>query len=221
MNVLKSKNMNCCVIGIGQFGYTAAIQLVENGVQVCAVDRDISIINKIEDKVSYAVCLEVIDENSLKNIGIDTFDIIILAMGQNFEELIIIAGLLKKKFKIPCIICRASNDQQKIILSMLGIEYIILPEKESALQMVDKISIGYGYFYRISNNYSVSYINAKKSWVGLSINDLKAKLENVTILGKKIENDIESVLSHGLIQIDDILVFSGENKSLFQITKQQ
>lgn len=212
--------MNCCVIGIGQFGYTAVLQLIENGMKVCAVDKDMAVINNIQDKVSYALCLEVIDEQSLKNIGVDTFDIVILAMGQNFEELVIIAGLLKKKCNVPTIICRASNDQQKIILGMIGIEYIILPEKESALRLVDKISIGYGYFYRITENYSVTHLSVKKSWIGLSIEEVLEQYgEGVLCLGKKVDEMIEKLSVYYKINGNETLVFAGENSLLFQMTK--
>lgn len=212
--------MNCCIIGIGLFGYTAALQLVENGMKVCAVDKDISVISDIQDKVSYAVCLEVIDENSLKSISADTFDVIILAMGQNFEELVIIAGLLKKQFAVPTIICRASTDQQKTILNMIGIEYVLLPEKESALELVDKISIGYGYFHRITQNYSLTYVSAKKSWIGMTIEDLKEKYnQTITILGKKVEEEIQPVRQFDKIIGTELFLIAGLNIKLLPLTK--
>jgi trk system potassium uptake protein TrkA len=209
--------MNCCIIGIGQFGYAAALKLIENGNQVCVVDKDINIISNIQDKVSYAVCLEVIDEKSLTIIGVDTFDVIILAMGQCFEELVILAGLLKKTFSVPLIICRANNDQQKTILHMIGIEYIILPEKESALQLVDRISVGYGYFYRIADNYSLNYVNCKKAWVGFSVLDLKNKYSNIYLLGKKAQSEIEVIDDYYVCEGNEILIWSGENKYLLEI----
>lgn len=209
--------MNCCIIGIGQFGHAAALQLIENGNQVCVIDKNISIISNIQDKVSYALCLEVIDEQSLTMIDIDTFDIIILSMGQNFEELVIIAGLLKKKFSIPLIICRANNVQQKTILHMIGIEYVILPEKESALQLVDRISIGYGYFNRIADNYSLNYIHCKKSWTDLTIGEIKRKYQNVYLLGKKTQSEIETITDYYICEGNEILIFCGENKFLLEI----
>jgi trk system potassium uptake protein TrkA len=209
--------MNCCIIGIGQFGHAAALQLIENGNQVCVIDKNISIISNIQDRVSYALCLEVIDEQSLSMIDINTFDVIILAMGQNFEQLVIIAGLLKKKFSVPLIICRANNDQQKTILHMIGIEYIILPEKESALQLIDRISIGYGYFNRIADNYSLNYIHCKKSWVGLTISEIKEKYENIFLLGKKIQSEIIPLEDYYLCEGNEILIFCGENRFLLEI----
>jgi trk system potassium uptake protein TrkA len=206
--------MNCCIIGIGQFGHAAALKLIENGNQVCVVDKDINIISSIQDKVSYAVCLEVIDEKSLAMIGVNTFNVIILAMGQCFEELIILAGLLKKKFNVPLIICRANNDQQKTILHMVGIDYIVLPEKESALQLVDRISVDYGYFHRIADNYSLNYVHCKKSWIGLSILDLKMKYHQINFLGKKAQSDIEEVSDNYICEGNEILIWSGYNEFL-------
>jgi trk system potassium uptake protein TrkA len=210
--------MNCCIIGIGQFGYAAAIQLIENGNQVCAVDKDITIISNIQDKVSYAVCLDIKDEKSLSMIGIDTFDAIILAMGQNFEQLVIIAGLIKKNFNVPLIICRANNDQQKTILDMIGVEYIILPEKESALQLVDRISVGFGYFYRIAENYSLTYVHCKKSWIGLTIEEIREKYPKVLLLGKKNQSNIEEINDYDVLHGNEIIMFSGENQNLLSIT---
>jgi trk system potassium uptake protein TrkA len=209
--------MNCCIIGIGQFGYAAALQLIENGNQVCVIDKNISIISNIQDKVSYALCLEVTDEQSLSMIDINTFDVIILAMGQNFEQLVIMAGLLKKKFAVPLIICRANNDQQKTILHMIGIEYIILPEKESALQLIDRISVGYGYFNRIADNYSLNYIHCKKAWVDLTIGEIKEKYSHVYLLGKKSQSEIEIIEDSYICQGNEILIFCGENKYLIGI----
>ncbi len=209
--------MNCCIIGIGQFGHAAALQLIENGNQVCVIDKNISIISNIQDKVSYSFCLEILDEQSLSMVEINTFDVIILTMGHNFEQLVIIAGLLKKKFLVPLIICRANNDQQKTILHMIGIEYVILPEKESALQLVDRISIGYGYFNRIADNYSLNYIHCKKSWVGLSFIEIKKKYANIFLLGKKVESEIEAVLDYDICEGNELLVFCGENRYLLDI----
>lgn len=209
--------MNCCIIGIGQFGYEAALQLIENGNQVYAVDKDINIINQIQDRVSYAVCIEIKDEKSLSLIGIDTFDTIILAMGENFEQLVIIAGLLKKNFDVPLIICRANNDQQKTILHMIGIEYIILPEKESALQLVDRISIGFGYFYRIAQNYSLTYMHCKKNWIGSTIEELQDKFSKTSILGKKNQSDIQLIDKNYVLTGNEIIVISGYNKDLQSI----
>lgn len=209
--------MNCCIIGIGQFGYAAALQLIENGNQVCVIDKNISIISNIQDKVSYAICLDVMDEQSLAMIDINTFDVIILAMGNNFEQLVIIAGLLRKKFSIPLIICRANNDQQKIILHMIGIEYIVLPEKESALQLIDRISVGYGYFNRIADNYSLNYIHCKKSWINMTIEEIKNRHPDIYLLGKKTQSEIEKLEDYYICEGNEILIFCGENKYLIDI----
>jgi trk system potassium uptake protein TrkA len=209
--------MNCCVIGIGQFGLAAAVGLLENNNHVCVVDKDISIISNIQDKFSYAICMDVVDEQSLQSIGIDTYDVVIIAMGQSFEELVIIAGILKKKFSIPMIICRANNDQQKIILQMIGIDFIILPEKESALNLVDKISVGYGYFHRIADNYSITYLRCKKNWIGKTKEEIEKKHPEIVFLGIKVQSEIEMLENTYFFSGTELLVLSGLNSYLIEI----
>jgi trk system potassium uptake protein TrkA len=207
--------MNCCVIGIGQFGYSVALQLIENGHEVCVIDKDIAIITEIQDKVSYAMCMEIKDEKSLELINIDKFDSVIIAIENKFESIVIIAGLIKKYYSIPLLICRASFEEQKIILQMIGVQYIILPERESAIQLVDRISIGFGYFYRVSENYSVTYMLPKKSWVGLTIEELQNRFKSITFLGKKNNfNQIEVCYGQDIIIGDEILLCAGFNDDL-------
>lgn len=207
--------MNCCVIGIGQFGYSVALQLIENGHDVCAIDKDIAVISEIQDKVSYTMCLEIKDEKSLELIGINTFDSVIIAIENRFENIVVIAGLIKKYYDIHLLICRASFEEQKIVLQMIGVQYIILPEKESAVQLVDRISVGFGYFYRVADNFSVTYILAKKSWVGLYCKDVKEKYKNMVFLGKKNHmNEIELINDYDVIVGDEILLCAGCNQYL-------
>ena len=208
--------MNCCVIGIGQFGYAVTMQLVETGHDVCVIDKDIAIINEIQDKVAFAMCLDMKDEKSLELIDVDKFDTVIIAIESRFEDIVVIAGLIKKYYKVSLLICRASCQEQKIILQMIGVQYIILPEKESAIQLVDRISIGYGYFYRVAENYSVTYILPKKSWVGLYYKEIVEKYKNIVFLGKKnnMNNSIDHIDEYDIITGDEVLLCAGYNHNL-------
>lgn len=87
--------MKFCVIGLGRLGYQVAVRLAENGMEVMAIDKDESIIASIRDQVTHAICLQVTDEASLSNVGVDEMDTVIVAMGENYAESILTTALLK------------------------------------------------------------------------------------------------------------------------------
>ena len=50
--------------------------------------------------VTQAVCLRITDEASLRSIGIEEMDTVIVAMGENIAQSILITALLKKSFRL-------------------------------------------------------------------------------------------------------------------------
>jgi len=70
--------MKFCVIGLGRFGYQVATVLAENGMEVLAIDSDESIVASIRDSVAHAIVMDVTDEASLRSIGVDEIDTIML-----------------------------------------------------------------------------------------------------------------------------------------------
>jgi trk system potassium uptake protein TrkA len=132
--------MRFCVIGLGRFGYQIATRLAENGKEVVAIDRDENIIASIRDHVTHAICMHAIDENALLNVGVEEMDVVIVAMGENFAESIVITTLLKTKLKIPNVITRATNDIHHDILKLVGADHVILPEREVAIRLADTLS---------------------------------------------------------------------------------
>ncbi len=207
--------MNCCVIGIGTFGYHLAVTLSQHGIHVLAVDSDMAAVRQIQDKVANALCVHVIDEDSLRAIGIENTEVVVVCMGDNFEESVLITVLLKQKFSIPMVVCRSTSMIHKEILQLVGADYVVLPEQEAGIRLADKLSIRYGNFTRITHEYSLSYLRPDKRWIGKSIKDIDfEKKYNVTLLGKRQGEYIVRLESAYVLHADDCLMIGGENSDL-------
>lgn len=207
--------MNCCVIGIGSFGNHLCNALREDGIKVIAVDSDIDCINNIQEKVDHAFCLKVIDEESLRNIGIDNFDAVVIAIGNSFEDSIMIAAILKRKFESKYVVCRATTLQQKEILELIGVDYVVLPEQEAGIRLADRLSMKYRNMNRLTEKFSIVYINTNKKWIGKKIKDISIfNSSELTIIGKKIDEDIEKINFDYVLESGDILMMAGNNNYL-------
>lgn len=77
--------MKYAVIGLGAFGSSAARQLFRKGAEVIAVDVNIDRVNSFKDEVSLVVRLDATHENALRSHGIGDVDVLIAAIGDNFE----------------------------------------------------------------------------------------------------------------------------------------
>lgn len=212
--------MKFCVIGLGRFGYQVATTLADKGMDVLAVDSNESIISSIRDYVTHAICIRVIDESSLRNIGADEMDTVIVAMGESFAQSILITALLKKHLQTPVVITRATNDLHKEILKLVGADQVVLPEKEIGIKLADNLSSPFTDLVRLTKQFAISMIQAPASFVGKRIKDLKLfELHTIQCIGiKDIEKNQISVTSPDyMIRAEDRLVFAGKTDDLESI----
>jgi len=212
--------MKFCVIGLGRFGYQVATVLSENGMDVLAIDSNESIVASIRDSVAHAITMKVKDETSLRSVGVDEIDTVIVAMGENTSETILITALLKKHLKTPYVITRAIDDVNKEILSLVGADRVILPEKEIGIRLADNLSSPFIDMTRLAKNFSISHITAPDIFINKSLQALDIYNKyNVHCIGKKEEDSIISIGPDYIIKQLDKLVFAGNNKDLEKLAK--
>ncbi len=212
--------MKFCVIGVGRFGYHVATTLADHGMDVLAVDSNETIIASIRDKVTQAITLRVTDEESLRMIGVEDMDTVIVAMGENFAQSILVTALLKQKLKIPNVIARAISDIHKDILTLIGADQIILPEREMGIRLADNLSLPFRTLFRITGQFSISQFKAPRKFVGKSLHDLKLRdIYHVTCIGRKVGEEIEHLEADYVVQANDSMLFAGGNKDLEKIAK--
>ena len=65
----------CVIVGLGKYGMSIAKKLSNEGVEVLAVDSDIHVVEKVDQYVTKAVCIDVTSEESWKHLPIKDFDV--------------------------------------------------------------------------------------------------------------------------------------------------
>ncbi|MBI2774802.1 TrkA family potassium uptake protein [Candidatus Dependentiae bacterium] len=212
--------MKFCVLGLGRFGYHVATRLAENGMEVLGVDNNETIVASVRDSITQAICMQVHDEASLRSIGVDEMDAVIVAMGENFAGSILITALLKKRLNVPLVITRAVNEIHKEILLLIGADQIILPEREIGNSLADNLSLPFRVISRIAKNYSISQISAPEKFSGKTIKKIGLQ-ENyhLNCIGIKKDGEIIPVDKDYVVQEGNLLVLAGLNKDLAVVAK--
>ncbi len=204
--------MKFCVIGLGRFGYQVAKTLAENGMEVLGVDSSESIIASISDDITQAVCLRIGDENGLFSIGAEEMDVVIVAMGENFAQSILVTALLKKRLNIPMVITRAISEIHKDILKLIGADRVILPEQEVGRKLADTLSAApYANLIRITSHFGIGHIQIPYKFVGKSLQEIPLQAKyGVHCIGLQInEQEIIFVNAEYILQPKDIIVCAG------------
>lgn len=212
--------MKFCIIGVGRFGYHVAVTLADNGMEVLAVDSNEAIIASIRDKVSQAVCMRVTDEEALRSIGAEDMDTVIVAMGENFAQSILVTALLKHRLNIKNVITRSISEIHREILQLIGADQVILPEREEGRRLADSLSLPFPVLYRLGSDYCVSEYKAPEKFVQKNLKSLSLQAHyNVVCLGKRVGENVELIEENEPIQADDILIIAGPVKDVARIAK--
>lgn len=186
-----------CVIGLGEYGFSLAKSLAEEGAYVMAVDHDYDRIEEIKKYVAEAVQFDATDPTLLKEHGVSEADVVIVAIGEAFEPVVLISMELLKA-KVRRIVARASNDTQETILNKIGINEVVHPEKDEGKRMAKSlVSTSISDFFKLSGDIGIFEIEAPKGMVGYSIKELKIRerydMSLITIKRHKKREDSDSM----------------------------
>lgn len=191
-----------CVIGLGEYGFSLAKSLAEEGAYVLAIDNDYDRVEEIKKYVAQAVQFDATDPVLLKEHGACEADVVIVSIGEAFEPVVLISMELLKA-NVRRIISRASNETQETILNKIGIKEVVHPEKDEGKRMATSlVSTSISDFFHLSGEIGIFEIEAPKGMVGYSIKELKIRerynMSLITIKRQKKRED-----SNSLYQSDD------------------
>jgi trk system potassium uptake protein len=167
--------MKYAVIGLGEFGSSAAVGLFRKGAEVIAVDANIDRVNSIKDEVSLAVRLDATHEDALKSHGLGEVDVLIAAIGNNFEAQVLVVVHAKQQ-GIKKIVARATSPDHIRVLQAVGAHEVFNPEETAARWMVQRLLVqNISNYFELAEGFSVVEVNAPASIVGKTIEELNLR----------------------------------------------
>lgn len=216
------------VIGLGQFGESIARTLSDSGAEVLAIDIDLDKVEAIKDDVAYAVALDSTDVKSLKAQNIQDMDAIVVAIGENFEGLLLTTVLLLE-LEVERIIARAANAQQRMILEKMGVEEILSPEETVGKTVAEMLlHPNMKSFLPLPDDYEIVEINTPSRVVDQTISEIglreKYNLNLITVkrlYDEKVEGQLQQVehiigvpRADTFLKETDIMILLGKSKDV-------
>lgn len=135
----KPSRLEFAVIGLGRFGRSVALNLLERGHTVLGIDRDPNIVQQLADRMTQVVALDSTNEDALRAVDILSFDTVVVAIGSQFEANLMTTVALKQ-MGVPRIVCKALNERQQYILTRVGADMVVLPEHEAGARLAWQLS---------------------------------------------------------------------------------
>ena len=212
-----SINKTYAVFGLGRYGLSVAKELVNNGAEVIAVDSNESIVNTASTELPFCKCADTTDLEVLKRLGIPNVDVVIVAMAGNIESSVMTV-MQCKELGVPTVIAKCSNEMHFKILTKVGADKVVFPEKDSGIRMAKNLlSSGLVDVIELSNEVSMVELDIKNEWIGKNLLELNfRKKYSLNIIAIK-ENEKININIDPSIPFNDnmkLIVVGNKNKIL-------
>ena len=163
------------VFGLGRYGTAVARELVENGMEVVAVDTDQKIVNDAAAYLPVCKCADVTDSEVISRLGIGNIDTVIVCMASNLEASVMTVTLCKEA-GVKTVIAKCANEMQQKILLRVGADKVVFPENESGIRLAKNLlSSGFIDMISLSKDVSLVEIDVKNEWCGKNLIELNLR----------------------------------------------
>ncbi len=225
--------MKFIIVGLGNFGATVAQKLTKQGNEVIGIDTNMAKVTALKDKISYTICLDATDEQTVSDLPLKNTDIVMICIGED-QGTNVMATALFKNLGAKRIISRSINSLHENVLRAIGIDEIIRPEKETAERWVKKLTLkGVVDSFELSKSYSIIEVRTPEHFIGKTVEQIGFRVnyniviltilshsEQESLLGKKTVVTVQGVpYPKTVLHESDILVIYGENKDLNKFMK--
>ncbi len=210
------------VVGLGRFGTAVALKLHELGNEVMVIDGRAEEVQKVSDRVTYAVVGDARDEEVLKSLGVRNLDCAIVAIGSDLAASILVT-LNLKMLGVPQVICKAPNELHKRALEKIGADRVLIPEREMAVKLAQNLTSSSVLDYtELSRDCGIAEIRTPAPWVGKNLReiDVRAKFGVTVIALRKADGDLTVFIRpEYALEANDVLMILGGNDDLARVQK--
>lgn len=204
------------LIGVGRFGKHIAMKLNELGHEVMAIDINEERINEILPYVVGAQIGNSTNFEFLRSLGINNYDVCIVAISSDFQSSLETTSLLKE-LGAKMVVSRAERDVQAKFLLRNGADEVVYPERQVAEWAAIRYSADHIMDYiELDEKYAIFEVVVPENWVGRSIGQIDIRKKySINILGIKYNDKMNIVISPDIILTREMsLLVMGEYKTL-------
>lgn len=196
------------VLGLGRFGLSLVQALAQHNVHILACDKNEERLHEAAEYATHVVQADVADEEAMRRLGLGNFDVVVLAMGEDFEGSLL-GLMMAKELGAGCIVVKAAGLRQKKIFESLGASRVILPELEMGVKVAQQLmSPNVLDMLEDNDRIQVSEMRPLPEWVGKTVAEANIRhTHGLTLLAiLRGQNTILPVLPGEMLNEDDILI---------------
>ncbi len=163
------------IIGLGNFGFTVARSLSENGHDVIAIDTDGNVVDRLASHVSRAAVGDATDIETLQRIGADDADAAVVSTGDDITASIL-ATMALHDLKVKDVFVKVVSNEHARVMQRIGVTEVVFPERDSAIDLATRVcGSALLNYVQLGTGFSIQEMGVPTAWYGKSIRQLSLR----------------------------------------------
>lgn len=198
------------VIGLGRFGKSLALELMEEGTEVLAIDADRKIVQALAGRLTHVVEADSTDQDAMAQLSVGEFDRAVIGVGNDLEASILTASVLLD-LGVQNVWAKAISSAHARILTQIGVHHVVRPEHDMGKRVAHLVGGRMLDYIEFDDGYAIVKTRPPRALHGQTLTNAHVRSKyGVTIVGVKREGQeftyatAETVISEG-----DLIIVSG------------
>ena len=217
----KSSKKQFLVLGLGRFGGSLARSLCKMGHEVLAVDTDAETVEDIAPHVTQAIQANATDEEALRSMGVDNFDVAVVSIGAIRDSILV--TVLCKEAGVPYVLAKAMDDLHAKVLRKVGADRVVFPERDMGARVAKSlVTPSILDMMELADDYQIAEVRTPSSWCGRTLVDVNVR-RNYGLSVLAIHRGKDFLASPGadtMLREGDVLLVLGKQASIDAIEQQ-
>ncbi|MDE5617445.1 MAG: TrkA family potassium uptake protein [Ureaplasma sp.] len=216
------KTKDICIIGVDDFTYKLAKELLKAGKNVVLIDNDENKVNNLSSEFQYVYKADATNKMSLIELNVGEFAQVIIGVSTMEDSILIVSNL--KDLKIKNIVAKVRNEVQKQVLTILTDEKvkIIWPDEViaemTAFRLIHEINVDLSLMNDEISIVRIPLKNPKLFQIEIKEFELKSKYFTNIIMIDRGKELIFPVRSTTKLLNGDILTIACKSNTVDKIT---
>lgn len=117
------------MLGLGRFGKSLALELMDQGNEVLGIDSNEAVVQKVSHRLTHAAVADTTDEESLRQLSVHDHNRAVVGIGSDLEASLLTASALIN-LSVPNIWAKAISNAHAKILHQIGVGHVVRPEHD-------------------------------------------------------------------------------------------
>lgn len=203
------------VIGLGRFGKSLALELMQQDTDVLGIDSDLHLVDALTGRLTQVIAADSTNEDALRQLSVHEFDRAVIGVGSNLEASILTASVLLG-FNIPNIWAKAVSHSHARILTQLGVHHVVRPEHDMGKRTAHLVRGRMLDYIEFDDGFAMVKTNAPARITGRPLAETGVRREHgVTVVAiKRSGEDFTYAAADTVVNRDDVIIVSGRTRQV-------